>query len=397
MVQVELNPGDTLCKQGDMSTEIYILQDGKVDVSVRDKRGRDKIISEISGKNSIFGEIGALLKKPRGASIRASTHAVVQKVDTKNKALEDTILSQPKLGLSLAFNLARYLKETNTRLSQYTQFLTEIRNTVNADLTYYHQKTKSLGDLHDKTHYPWAKTIYDKAKSHGCYTMGETVVKGQEAIGEETPLQAPIAVAAPDMPADALNRQFQPGEVLGREGAEGKEFFILQSGVLEIQVGGRKVSDVKEKGSVIGEVAVLVGLASKKFETRSATIIARELSTVIVIDAPKLDGFVQSNPHLILFIGKVLAARLPWTNQVFIADDEKINKYLALLDASSPTSNTLIHAYELLRTNLHSGAKDKPETEGYAEEVQAKLAEMKIKGTELQDRYEDLVKRWKPI
>ena len=55
----ELNAGDTLCKQGEVSTEIYILMDGALDVFVRDKRGRDKKISEVTAKSSIIGEVGA--------------------------------------------------------------------------------------------------------------------------------------------------------------------------------------------------------------------------------------------------------------------------------------------------------------------------------------------------
>lgn len=398
MEKIDLKPGDTLCKQGDLSTEIYILLEGGLDVCTRDKRGRDKVISHISGKLSIFGEIGALLKRPRGSTLRASRDSVVQKVDTRMKSLDETILAQPRLGLSISMNLARYLTDTNVRLSQYTQFLAALRKFVDDALLYYYQKSKSLGDLYEQTHASWVKAIFDKAKSHVCYSMGETLSRGQEPVADETPPPPETNPPPPEIPSDkADERQFQAGDVLGREGEEGREIFILESGLLEIQVGGRKVSEAKDKGSVLGEVAVLAGYATKKFEKRSATILAREPSTAIVIDAKKLETAIAANPQIILFITKVLSNRLPGTNHAFVSDDERIAKYLTLLDVSGYNDKTVIHAYELLRTNLHSTAKDKAETQGYVEEVQAKLAEMKDRAAEFHDGYEELTKRWKPI
>lgn len=398
MVQIELNPGDTLCKQGEFSTEIYILQEGHLEVFIRDKRGRDKTISEISAKHAIFGEFGAILKKPRSATIRATKHSVVQKIAVQNNALDDTILSQPKLGMSISMNLARYIKETNVRLSQYTQFLGDLRKTADSALLYYFQKSKSLGDLYEQHRQPWIKTIFDKSKSHVCFSMGEAVGRGQDPIPDDPAQSAPSAHTAPEIPPDlGEGKEYPAGVTLGKEGEEGREIFILQNGALEIQVGGRKMAEVKEPGAVIGEVAVLAGYASKKFEARTGTILAREPSTVVKIEASKLDSIVTSNPPIILFITKVLSSRLAGTNTALLADDDRIGKYLAMFDSAATSSKTLIQAYELLRTNLQSSAKDKSETQGYAEEVQSKVAELKSHAADFQDRYQDLVKRWKPI
>lgn len=388
----ELEPGDTLCKQGDVSTEIYILQDGHLEIFLRDKRGRDKKISEITEKNSIFGEIGAILKQPRSATIRAAKHCVIQTIDVKKKALDETILTQPRLGLSISLNLARYIKETNVRLSLYTQFLNEIRKTIDGYLLYYYEKSKSLGDLFEQTHFSWAKTIYDKAKSHICYGMGEGVSRGQDAVAGPPPAPPPPPPGeAP--PAMSGAREFKAAEFLCREGEEGREIFILQTGTLEVQIGGRKVAEIKDKGAVIGEVAVLAGYASRKFETRSASIMAREPSGVIVIDGAKLEAIISANPQLILFITKVLSERLPITNNSLVAADEQIKKYLALVDTVSVTSMTVINAYDLLRSNLQSSAKDKPQTEGWEQEVDAKLAEIKENARTLQEKYDQLVKK----
>lgn len=382
----ELNAGDTLCKEGDVSTEIYILMDGRLEVFKRDKRGRDKKISEIAGKSSIFGEVGAILKLPRTATIRAADHSIVQAIDVKKKSMDETILTQPRLGLSISLNLARYIKETNVALSKYTQFLTDIRKFCDEYLAYYYQKSKSMGDLYDQTHFAWAKAIFDKAKSHICYGMGEGVTRGQEVISSAPPPPPPPVTETQAQLSGG--RDFQPGETLCREGDEGREIFILQGGHLEIHIGGKKMADIKDKGSVIGEIAVLAGYATRKFETRSATIIAREASNVVVIDGTKLEAVITANPQLILFITRVLSERLPGTNAALMSADEHIKKYLALVDATSVTSMTIINAFDLLRTNLHSSAKDKPQTEGYVEEVEEKLMTLKERAREFHDSYE---------
>ncbi len=388
----ELNAGDTLCKEGDASNEIYILQEGSLEVFRRDKRGRDKKISEIAGKNSIFGEVGAILKQPRSATIRAKSHTIIQTVDVRKKALDETIVSQPRLGLSISFNLARYLRDTNDRLSQYTQFLNETRKMVDEYLLFYYQKSKSLGELFEQTHFSWAKSIYDKAKSHICYGMGEGVSSGKDVMAGGPP---PAPPPSTDQDANTMSggREFKPGEVLCREGDEGREIFILQTGVLEVQVGGRKVAEIKDKGAVIGEIAVLSGYVSRKFEKRTATILARETATVIVIDGTKLEAVITANPQLILFITKVLSERLPVTNNSLLQADEQIKKYLALLDSTGVTTMTLINALELLRSNLNSNAKDKPQTEGWEQEVDARLNEMKEQARTLNEKYAELVKK----
>lgn len=397
MIKVELNPGETLCKQGDVSSDIYLLEDGVLEVFVRDHRGRDRRVAEISARHAIFGEYGAILKKPRGASIHAAQRSVVQKIETQNKGLDASILAEPRLGLSISLNLARYLKDTNLRLSQYTQLLQDIHKTANGFLLYYFKKAGAVGGLNEKNHLPWAKTIYDKAKLHGCFAMGEAVSKGQEVFAGELRAQAHVG-APPEIPSGLDNvKSFEKGEVIARETEEGREFYILQEGSLEIQVGGRKVSEVKEKGAVIGEVAALLGYASKKFETRSGSILAIEPSKVAVVAASGLQNLVSGNPNFILFITKVLSWRLTDTNQALLADDEKINKYLALIDASNKDAKTLINAFELLRTNLQSGAKDKAEAAGYAEEVQAKLSDLKETADSLQERYDELCRKWKTI
>jgi len=392
----ELNKGDTVFRQGDASNEMYVLQEGMLEVVVKDKRGREKKISDLSEKNAIFGQIGALLKQPRNATIRAVNHSVVQSIDTRAKALDETILAAPKLGLSLSMNLAHFIKETNTRLSLSAQFLADLRKTAQEYLRYYYDKSKSIGEIHQRIQAPWARNLFEKTKSHPCYAMGELLSQGSDPMPAEAVSESPAASAVSIPDTVGQGRDYESGQAVCREGEEGRDFFILKTGLLEIQVGGRKMAEIRTPGEVIGEVAVLAGYRSRKFEKRSATIVAREASNIVVVDGSHLETTIVSNPALILYVTKILAGRLPGTNQALMIDEDQIGKYMSLLTHAGDTK-TIMSAYDLLRINLQSLAKDKTETDGFQEEVTARQTELSNRIAVLTERHEELVSRWKSI
>jgi hypothetical protein len=61
-------PGQYVFREEEHSFELFILEEGTVEVFISDEK-----VTELSEPGTYLGEIGALLKRPRAASVRAKT------------------------------------------------------------------------------------------------------------------------------------------------------------------------------------------------------------------------------------------------------------------------------------------------------------------------------------
>src|SRR5262245_39943769 len=103
-------------------------------------------------------------------------------------------------------------------------------------------------------------------------------------------------------------RTFNPGEVIFKEGDDAKgEAFMVHLGKVEIMklvAGEQRLINTVGKGNLLGEFALF------RDAPRSATAIASELVTLLVIPANRLDHMVRSNPTLAVALIKDLANRM---------------------------------------------------------------------------------------
>lgn len=103
-------------------------------------------------------------------------------------------------------------------------------------------------------------------------------------------------------------RSFNPGDVIFREGDDAKgEAFFVHIGKVEIRkvMGGEeRVLAVLKKGDPLGELALF------RNAPRSATAVATEPVTLMVIPANRLDHMVRSNPALAVALIRDLANRM---------------------------------------------------------------------------------------
>ena len=107
---------------------------------------------------------------------------------------------------------------------------------------------------------------------------------------------------------DIPTRTFVAGEVIFREGDEANgEAFLVHQGRIEIRklIGGeQRLLNVLKKGELLGEFALF------RNALRSATAIAVEPVTLMVIPANRLDHMVRSNPALAVAIIKDMVGRM---------------------------------------------------------------------------------------
>jgi len=107
---------------------------------------------------------------------------------------------------------------------------------------------------------------------------------------------------------DIPTRTFAAGEVIFREGDDPKgEAFLVHLGKVEIRklmAGEERLLNVLKKGELLGELGLF------RNAPRSATAIAAEPVTLMVIPANRLDHLVRTNPALAVAMIRDLANRM---------------------------------------------------------------------------------------
>ena len=98
-------------------------------------------------------------------------------------------------------------------------------------------------------------------------------------------------------------REIRTGDVIIREGEEGDEFFVVESGKVEIQVGNQSVRTL-DAGEFVGEMALMFG------GRRNATVVAAEDSRVLVLARAGFDEMLKTHPRVEDKILRVISERV---------------------------------------------------------------------------------------
>jgi CRP/FNR family transcriptional regulator, cyclic AMP receptor protein len=174
-----------------------------------------------------------------------------------------------------------------------------------------------------------------------------------------------------------FGREYQPGEVLFREGEAGSVMFVIQSGSVRIAkaIGGEdKVLAVLGPGEFLGEMAILNG----KPRTATATVI--EAARCLVIEARTLEQMVARNAEIALRLIKKLAKRLDSADtlvEILMHRDPKARVMLALArhaDAFGEHTDAGIR----VRTTAVDIAREVGVDPSISEEVMARLRRLHL-------------------
>jgi CRP/FNR family cyclic AMP-dependent transcriptional regulator len=107
--------------------------------------------------------------------------------------------------------------------------------------------------------------------------------------------------------AGAPVREFKAGEIVFKEGDPAAEFYVVQTGKVEIRLGNR-VLDTMADNAIFGEMA-LVDPAP-----RSATAVAVTDVKLVPVAEKQFLFLVSRTPHFALNVMRVLARRLRAAN-----------------------------------------------------------------------------------
>ena len=346
--------------EGAPSGPLYILQSGVVEIFANNEKGEEKRIEVIQKPGEIFGIPETVLKINRINSAKAKTDVKVKIIDLTGKDLKQTIKLNPLLGLNISINLSKAFQRRNNYLNELSKFFKEAKNAVNSLCLKYYESVENINKLNAKFRFPWLNSIYEKGKTNIIYNYGDSVNKGKDIIEQEV-IKKELKYMEEEELSTAGAKTFKKGDIVCREGDIGNEMYILMEGSLNVYVGEQKIAEIKNKGSIIGEIAVLLGYSSKKYEKRTATVKAKEDSKVIVIPGPNLEPVIKKDSSLIVHITKTLSERLPETDNAIISTDSQFQKYLALVNKMGTTTANCPKAFEILINEINLSAKSNME------------------------------------
>lgn len=109
----------------------------------------------------------------------------------------------------------------------------------------------------------------------------------------------------------------QAGEVLIQEGADDTRLFVLESGELEIQKGGKVITTIDTPSSIVGEIGVVLE------QRRTCSVIAKTDCSLVLV-GNSINEIIESSPRLTKLIMQDLAERLVATTASYATVSDQL-------------------------------------------------------------------------
>ena len=103
--------------------------------------------------------------------------------------------------------------------------------------------------------------------------------------------------------AGAPVKEFKTGDIIFRQGDAATEFYVVQSGKVDIRLGNRLLGTVGDR-DIFGEMALIVAAP------RSATAVAATDVRLVAVGEKQFLFMVSQTPHFALNVMRTLARRL---------------------------------------------------------------------------------------
>jgi CRP-like cAMP-binding protein len=109
---VDFSAGETIFREGDLGTEMYIISEGKVEILNR--MGEDDRVLAVLEKGDFFGEMSVLEDLPRAATARALTDSRLLQIN--GSTFDQMLQGNPEIAVRMMRKLSRRLRETDELL-----------------------------------------------------------------------------------------------------------------------------------------------------------------------------------------------------------------------------------------------------------------------------------------
>ncbi len=156
----------------------------------------------------------------------------------------------------------------------------------------FYKAVFNLNQEYEKRKLPWMNEILKKNITSINYKRGEAFYRSQDSLTIESSNQL----------SDKMI-EYTRGSIICEENTAGEEMYILQSGAIDVEIGGNKVATIDKRGTVIGEMALLLN------EKRTATLKAKNNTVITLIKKNELKEICEKQEDLLKNITYSLAQK----------------------------------------------------------------------------------------
>jgi CRP-like cAMP-binding protein len=156
----------------------------------------------------------------------------------------------------------------------------------------YYKAVFKLNQEYEKRKLPWLNDLVKKYFTSLNYKRGEAFCRSQDSITIESSNQL----------SDKMI-EYPRGSIICEENTAGEEMYILQTGSIDVEIGGNRVATIDKQGTVIGEMALLLN------EKRTATLKAKNNTVITVIKKKELKEVCEKQSDLLKNVTYSLAQK----------------------------------------------------------------------------------------
>ena len=277
----------------DTADSAYILQKGKLifELSPKDRY-------TVEGKEIIFGAEEPFIASMNNSdeyfrfqTVLAEDEALIKKIPLENLY---RVIGVYNIGYSITKNIARCLEITNRMYIAKEKKLSGHEISAKEFARIYVDVIDALKDAFGKYRTTWLAEIIDRYSNSLVFAKGQAFRIGSGRSDFKLDIDQ----------LDDLTFNLKAGSILCEEGDAGQEMYILNRGNLQVFIGGKKVFDIFDPGTVIGEMALLLGAK------RTATIKTVTDCNITIVKRENLEEVAKSNKDFFQKMAANLGQRL---------------------------------------------------------------------------------------
>jgi len=279
----------TIYSYGDESGKAFLLKKGTVHIEIT----KDEKIP-LPGENLIVGAIEPLLEKKQKKKVpRIFSFYSDEDTDVAPVAVSvlHSLIPKFHIGFNLCFFLATTVKLTNEKYKKRIENKDKEQKEYNQNAVKYFTALSEIDGLAQKLRFPDLITLTAELRNELIYETGKILKQQEKTL---------FQITGDNQASNMLNEN----TVLCKEKEEGDELFILEQGTISVKIGDNEVAQIKEPGTVIGEMALFLG------EVRTATLATLTKCRITKLKKADLESFCSTNKEFFPHIAQTLAGRI---------------------------------------------------------------------------------------